>query len=360
MSGVRIARITGIDIVADGSLVFLAALLTWAMYLDLDRSFPDAGSSGLAMLGLVGGLAFIGSVLAHELSHSVLATRRGLQVRRIRLFVFGGVSEIEEEPRSPAEELAVSVAGPAASAVIGLVLLAVSVAMSATPGQRLVWVLAMANLALAAFNLLPGLPLDGGRVLHALLWRVWDDRARAARWAAAAGQALGLLVAAVGAGVLFIRADLGGLWMVLIGWFLYRAAATARAREALVGKVSGLTVGDVMRSVDVAVSGDLTIEELLEQHGFGVRIRTYPVEVDGRVRGVIGNQEVSVVEPTMHRYTLVASVMAPIGPKDVVSVRTRLGDLMSLAAGDSGRAVVVEEGRVVGLVTPEELVGVFG
>jgi Zn-dependent protease len=359
MSGVRIARISGIDVVADGSLVFLAALLTWALFLDLDRSFPEARSSGLALLALFGGVAFIGSVLAHELSHSVVAKRRGLVVRRIRLFVFGGVSEIEEEPRSPSEELTVSVAGPAASAAIGLVLYVVSLTMSTTPGQRMVWVLAMANLALAAFNLLPGLPLDGGRVLHALLWRAWHDRSRASRWATASGEVLGLIVAAGGGAILFARGDLGGLWMVAVGWFLYRAAAVTREREALVGKLSGLTVGDVMRSVDVAVSGDLTIEELLEQHGFGSRIRVYPVEVDGRVRGVIGNRELALVEPTMYRFTLVAAAMAPIGPNDVVSTTVRLEELLVRAAGDSGRAVVVADGRVVGLVTPEELTGVF-
>jgi hypothetical protein len=224
----------------------------------------------------------------------------------------------------------------------------------------MVWVLAMANLALAAFNLLPGLPLDGGRVLHALLWRAWHDRSRASRWATVAGQGMGLLVTAVGAAILFVRADLGGLWMVAVGWFLYRAASAVRAREELVGKLSGLEVGDVMRPVDVAVSGDLTIEELLEQHGFGMRIRTYPVEVGGRVRGVIGNRELGGVEPTMHRYTLVAAVMAPIGPHDVVPASARLEELISRTAGDSGRAIVVADGRVVGLVTPEELAGFFG
>jgi CBS domain-containing protein len=147
--------------------------------------------------------------------------------------------------------------------------------------------------------------------------------------------------------------------MVAIGWFLYRAASAARTREELAGKLSGLTVGDVMRPVDVAVSGDLTIEELLSQHGFGLRIRAYPVEVDGRVRGVIGNREVSAVEATMHRYTLVAAAMTSIGPGDVVSADARLEELMMRSAGNSGRAVVVTDGRVVGLVTPEELVGVF-
>jgi Zn-dependent protease len=359
MSGVRVARISGVDIVADGSLVLLAGLLTWAMYIDLDRSFPDAASSALVLLAFVGGLAFIGSVLAHELSHSVLAQRRGLEVRRIRLFVFGGVSEIEVEPRDPGEELSVSVAGPAASAAIGLLLLAVAATMSPSPGQRTLWILALANLALAAFNLLPGLPLDGGRVLHAVLWRIWDDRPRATHWATVAGQGLGLLVAVAGAAILFIRVDLGGLWMVAIGWFVYRAATANRAREQLVGRLSGLTVADVMRPVDAAVSGDLTIQELLDMYGFGARVRDFPVEVDGRVRGVIGNRELGVVEPTMYRYTLVATTMTEIGQADVVSAGASLESLMTRPAGDSGRAVAVESGRVVGLVTPTELAGVL-
>ena len=311
------------------------------------------------MLGIIGGIGFIASVLAHELSHSILARRRGLEVRRIRLFVFGGVSEIEQEPRDPAEELAVSVAGPAASAAIGVVLLGVSFALTVSPVQRLVWVLAMANLALAAFNLLPGLPLDGGRVMHAVLWRWWGDRARAARWAIVSGQGMGLAVAAAGAAILFRRVDLGGLWLIAIGWFLFRAASAARSREDLVAKLSGLRVGDVMRQIDVAVSGDLTIEEFLDLYGFGLRVRTYPVEVDGRVRGIIGNREIATIEPATHRHTLVAAEMATIGPHDVVAPDIRLEDLMTRVPGESGRAVVVDDGRVVGLVTPEELAGLF-
>lgn len=360
MRGARIARIGGVDVVADGSVFFLAALLTWAIYIDLDQSFPETGSSWLAVLSLGGGLAFIGSVLAHELSHSLLAIRRGLVVRRILLFVFGGVSEIVEEPRSPNEELAISIAGPVASAALSLILFAAYAVTTQGPARRLIWILALANLALAFFNLLPGLPLDGGRVLHAILWRAWGDQERAFGWAVRAGQVMGLVVGAVGLGILLAGGDVGGLWLVAIGWFLSRAASAARDRQKLAGQVSGLTAGDVMRPVDVAIAGDLTVEEALEQHGFGSKIRTFPVDVAGRVRGLLGNPEVEPIDAGSYRFTLVASVMSEIGAEDVVDRTTPLEALVARPGGPSRRAVVVEENTVVGIVTPDELAAVFG
>ncbi len=358
--GFRLGRVSGIEIVADLSLVLLALLLVGSLYVDLRRASP--GSTPEVLLGgaVVGGALFIASVLAHELSHSLLAQRRGLPVRRIRLFIFGGLSEIEREAENPTDEFQIAVAGPASSAVIGLVLL---VAGLAAPAgwifvDRLGRILGIVNLLLAAFNLLPGFPLDGGRALRALLWRRWE-RERATRVAIEAGRMLALVVVGVGVWLLVRRRDLSGLWTIGVGWFLYQAAATAAARERLLARIDGKTVADVMRTVTEAIPGDATIAELVAFHQVGPTLRAVPVVVDGKVRGVISEAEIAPVGPAERTVVRVADVMAEIGPSDVVPSDETLEDFLSRPAAPSRTVLATMGGRVVGIVTGREMAFVF-
>lgn len=354
--GLRIARVAGIDIVADASVIVLAVLLTWSFQADFRRAMPDLNSQVATAWAAAGGLLFVGGIVVHELSHSVVARRRGLVVTRIRLFVFGGASEIETQPKTPFGELVVAAAGPAASLVlaVGFGALAIASPDGWQPFGRLMQVLAYVNAALAVFNMLPGLPLDGGRVLRALVWRTTGSPERATRAGVSAGRAVGFLVAAIGL-ALVLTGDLFGIWAVGVGWFLFQAATAVRAREEIMKRVQDLTIGEVMRSVELAVPGDLTVAELFEKHVFGQRLRTLPVEVDQRVRGVIGDREVAPLGVDERRVRTVASVMTPIGRGDVVSIKTPLSDLLTREGGRTGRAVVVENDRVVGIVEGAEL-----
>lgn len=358
--GLRLGSVQGVDVIADLSLFIIAALLTWSLYAELDRVFPEAEAEVLLLSAVIGGVLFFGSVFVHELSHSIVAIRRGLKVRRIRLFIFGGVSEIEDEAETPGDELAVTLAGPVSSLVLAVVFLALGwpvMSVWELPA-RVAVILGFANLSIAVFNILPGLPLDGGRVLRAIMWRRSGDRAKATKLAVRTGRALGLLLAAAGVALMLLSGDFSAVWFVAVGWFLFEAASTSAIQEQFIARISGTSIGDVMRRTEMAIDGNMTVAAALEMHGWGDTLRTLPVAVEGRVLGVFGTREVAGVDGSQRGSTHVRDAMTVIGPADVVSVDTALRDALSGGVGGSV-LVVVEEGEVVGLLTAEELASVF-
>ncbi len=359
--GIRLGSVRGVDVVADLSLFIIAGLLTWSLYTDLDRAFPRTGSDALLFCSLVGGALFFGSIFLHELSHSLVALRRGLSVRRIRLFIFGGISEIEEEAETPSDELMVTLAGPAASLGLGVFFIAVGWPLAAALPlpARMALILGFANLSIALFNLLPGLPLDGGRMLRALVWRRSGDRTRATRLAVRTGRALGGLLALIGAALVIMVGEISALWFMAVGWFLYEAASTSAVQEQFLSRIQGLTVGEVMRATDMAIAGDSTVAAALDLHAWGDKLRPLPVDVDGRVTGVFGTREVKQVDEAKRSVTLVRDAMSPIGPGDVVPMDAPLRKALTPGEGTSGVLVVVDEGEVVGVLTAEELSAIF-
>jgi len=357
--GFRLARLFGVDILVDGSLLILVFLLTWSLTVDFGHRYPDLTTGVRLLYAASTSVLFLGSVLIHELSHSVVALRRGLDVLQIRLFIFGGVSEIRDDARDPGEEFAVAAAGPVASLVLGGLLMALG-SVVAGPWGRVFGLLGVANVILAGFNLLPGLPLDGGRLLHATLWRWRGDSSAATRIAVGSGRILGLLLAGVGIVMFFTGAVFAGLWAMAVGWFMHQAAMGARARADFVARIGGARVGDVMRPVAAAVDGNMAVTEVVALHGFGSRLPSLPVEVDGRVRGLVGDREVGPLSGEVRSARTAAEVMTTIGPADVVAAETPLETFFAREAGATRRAVVVADGRVVGVVTAREVAHLFG
>lgn len=357
----RIGRAFGVDIVAAPSLLVLVVLLTWSLWVDLQVQNPGSSFGSVTLGAVVAGVLFFASVVIHELSHSVVAMRRGIQVKRIRLFVFGGVSEIESEATSARDEFVIAAVGPASSLVLAGVFAGIVWVLpgSWAVAERAFGILAVANLMLGLFNLLPGLPLDGGRVLRSIVWRSRNDRAAATRIATGAGRLLGLILVGIGAFV-SLRSSagvLGGLWYIAVGWFLSSAAMATQARENILARIAGKTTGDIMRRVADAVPAELTVARLVELYQMGPKLRDQVVEMDGRVRGVIGQVEVEAVASTDRGTTTVGSAMTRITADDVVEASAPIEELLARPAGRSRRVVVVADGRVVGLVTPRELAG---
>jgi predicted transcriptional regulator len=223
----------------------------------------------------------------------------------------------------------------------------------------MVRLLGLMNLLLAAFNLLPGLPLDGGRVLHALIWRRHDDRARATRVAVAVGRVLGVVMM-LGGGLLVVGwGDLAGIWLLAVGWFLYQAAAGSLLHEQLRERAGRRTIGDVMRPLFESADGSLTVAALLNRYGWGDHLRTLPVTIDGRVRGIVGDREIAATASDVRSTVKVAEVMTAIGRRDVVAASEPILEFLGRDASPARRVLVTDEDRVVGIVTGEELAHLF-
>lgn len=227
----RIGRIAGIDIRVHATWVFIALLIGWTFYARFQFLYDELATGETVALAAAGVVIFFGSILLHELSHSLMAKARGITVRSITLFLFGGATDADVQSRGPGAEFAVTIVGPLTSVVVGGVLWAASAAVPGDGGPLtgMLGYLAWINVALAVFNLLPGFPLDGGRILRALLWRSTGDLERATNVAATSGRIVGYGLVALGL-FLFVATGRGGLWLALIGWFLAQAA-TAEARQ---------------------------------------------------------------------------------------------------------------------------------
>src|SRR5690348_243241 len=261
-NAVRIGRIAGIEIRVHPSWLIVFVLVTWSLatayFPEQDPAFTTAENWGLAAISA---LLLFGAVLLHELSHSVVAKQRGLGVDSITLFVFGGVSSLAGEPRRPGTQFLVAAAGPIMSLAVAAVAFALSVGLAGVSlGAAVMFrYLATVNVLLAVFNLIPGFPLDGGRVLQSLIWKATSDRVRATRIAGGVGQGVAYLFIFWGLWQMFTGNFVGGLWIAFIGWFLLSAASGTVRQLALEEQLGGLTVGEIMRREPITVGPGVSI-----------------------------------------------------------------------------------------------------
>ncbi|MFN0028975.1 MAG: site-2 protease family protein [Acidimicrobiales bacterium] len=308
---------------------------------------------------LVGALAFVASLLAHELSHALVARRCGMAVDSITLWLFGGVAQLRGAAHRPSDLLRVTLAGPAMSLLVAVSCLTVGVALEVLGGPMMIvavllW-LAVTSTMLAFFNLLPAAPLDGGRVLTALLWLRNGDRLASERTASRVGAVLGQLLTVVGL-VLFVgQQDLSGLWLAFLGWYL---AGAARQEERL-AEAQQLTAGrhvrDVMTPNPITVPVSWTVEQLVDQMVSGPRIGTYPV-VDhaGTVVGLVTEDRVRRVPRSRWVDTTLADIALPLEEVAGAAPEDLLSDALE-RVGPDGRILVFSKGRLVGLVSPSDL-----
>ena len=351
---VRLGRFAGVDVVADASTFLLGLLFGGVVFVYIGQTVPNASAEIGGLFAALAGVAVIGCVFLHEASHVVVALRRGLAVRSIRLYVFGGYSVIDGAP-TPRTELLVSIAGPASSVLIGLVMMIVPrLAGTDNLVGATLWALGLANLAIGVFNLLPGFPLDGGRIVRSILSQGGRDRIEATRIVTTIGRVIGFATMGVGVFLLLARQTTGLFWL-FVGWFLATTAVSAGRREELSTAFDGMTIADVMRPTPDAVSGNATISAVLGLYGMGPSLRSLPVEMTGRVVGVIGQEEIDSISPSRWPSIRARALMSRIGPADVVEADAPLESLLLRPAGASGRAIVVREGTVVGIIDGQEL-----
>lgn len=359
---VTLGRIAGIAVGASWSLLVIIGLITWTLAAAvLPAGAPDSPAAANWAVGAVTAIAFLASLLAHELAHAIVARSRGMEVEGITLWMFGGVSRLGREAPEPRTELRVAVAGPLASVAIGagMITLAVLLATAAAPDvvvAAVTWLGAM-NLVLAVFNLMPAYPLDGGRVLRALVWQRTGDLRRATAVAATAGIGFGYGLMILGGLSALGGMGVSGVWMLLLGWIVLTAARAERAEFELRHLLRGVRVADVMTAGPVTAPAELTVDALVREYVALYRCSAFPVVArDGTPLGLVTLSRLREV-PTDLRDTLTLDrVATPI--EQVVTARSDdlVVDLLArFTAGSGRRALVVDDGALVGIVTASDL-----
>src|SRR5229473_1934363 len=301
---VSLGRIAGIHVGFNWSLVVVAALIAWSLATSLlPSAAPGQATSAYWAAGVISAFVFLASLLAHELAHSVVAMRRGVQVEGITLWLFGGVSRFSSDTSSPGAQALITFVGPLTSLVLGVVFFLVSVGVGggAHPGlvpATLSW-LGYINITLGVFNLVPAFPLDGGRLLQSLIWLRTGDRVRATRIAARIGMGFAYLLIAYGlATFVFAGSLVGGVWSVFLGWFLLSAARSEEAGGLIRQALSGLTVADVMTPNPEQAPDNITVEDALNGYVLVSRHSTFPThDAGGQLSGLLTLAALKNVSP---------------------------------------------------------------
>ncbi len=358
-SSIRLGRIFGIPVGLDWSLFVIAGLLTFSLAGDqFPAEFPGEAVGAYWVVGLATAALFFASVLGHELAHSVVARRHGVEVDGITLWMLGGVAKLGGESPSARAELLIAAAGPATSVAlaVGFGASAITLTTLGAPGlvgSGLAW-LSLINAVLVLFNLIPAAPLDGGRILAALLWFHHGNRYRAAATAAQVGVVFGWLLVGVGALGFVAGLGFGTLWTALIGWFLINAARAegemARSRLAF----GDVHVGDVMTADPPRARGWLTVEGFLTDDAPRLRDRVVPVEsFDGTIAGLVNVDTLRAVSPYERAMRRVADYMVPLAAMRTARPDDKLADVMMRPGRPRVDHVVVFDGdRLVGIVAP--------
>jgi Zn-dependent protease/CBS domain-containing protein len=370
-SQIRLVRVFGIPIKLDMSWFIIFALLGWTLATMVFPSafpadtFPDLTTADFWLMGIVSALLLFVSVLVHELCHCYVARSHGIPIRGITLFIFGGVSELVEEPPNPRAEFMMAGAGPLASIVIcllvGMLAKVVHNAHATVVVYGILWYLSWINGLLAVFNLVPGFPLDGGRLLRALLWKVTGNLREATRIASTVGSIFGLIFMGLGFLQIFlghsIEQFISGLWLILIGFFVRNAALGSYQQLLLRRALQGVTVGQIMTANVVTVPADLPVSALVHDYFMRHRFSSFPVLDNGRLVGLVTFHEVRRLPRESWDTVTVRQIMdthilaLALNPNDsAMSAWVRMG------SRGIGRVPVVEDGELVGILSQHDLV----
>jgi len=380
-SGFRLGRIADIDVHVDWSLLIAFWLIASSLMLGVFPAWhPEWTRVHAAGTALAAALLFFTSVLAHELAHALIGRRYGIHIRRITLFIFGGIAELGGEPRSWRAELSMAAAGPLTSIVLGTVFLLLTIGMAGPlpAGMQdleswlaglgslptlLLW-LGQVNIVLALFNLVPGFPLDGGRMLRAVLWGMTGNLRGATRWASLGGQAVAWLLMGTGIAMifgadvpLFGSGPVQGLWLAFIGWFLNNAALTGYRQLLLQETLKAVQVRQLMRTDFLTVTPELTVAEFVHERLLPSGQRAFPVLENGKLSGIVSLRDARKIDRTQWSGTAITRIMTPAehlvtaGPGD-----DAFEALAALGRGGMNQLPVLENGELRGLLRREDLV----
>jgi Zn-dependent protease len=325
---------------------------------------PELPAPAHWLMAAVAALLLFASLLAHELSHSLVAIRNNLPIRGITLFVFGGVAHLEEEPADPAVEFKMAVAGPAMSFFLSLIFFTLTQALySLGISDSILSItnyLFIINLVVGVFNLIPGFPLDGGRILRSALWSFTKDLRKATGIASAFGKGFAFFLIAAGLWSLFTGSLISGIWFILIGLFLQEAAETGYRQVMMKKVMTGIHVEDIMTREVVTVPGSLTLARLVEEFFFRFRFATFPVVEDDTLLGLVTFHSVKEIEREKWPQITVREVMLPLSHQMTIRRDAEITVALSKMAGAGlGRLLVIEDSKMVGILSQRDIMRLF-
>lgn len=355
----RLLRIGGTDVYVHLSWLVIAGLVLLSFWAQLDDRFPDLAGGAAYGLALLGTAVFFASVLIHELAHAMMAKRRGIEVKGITLYLFGGATEADASSKSAGDEFLIAIVGPLTSfgiaAVLGLA--AMVLGDLDDPLPAVLAYLSFVNVVLAVFNLAPGLPLDGGRVFRSAVWAATGDFQKATRWATAAGVALGYGLIGLGF-VSVLGGAITGLWLVVIGWMITQSARQNEVQEGLRTTFADLLAADVMTSPVVTIPASTSIADATRDFFARNNLTAFPVLDGDRVVGLLTLDAVRRVPVAERATTAAGRVAAGRPPAHTTTPDASMPAVIEALSADpnpKARALVFDRGRLVGIISPSDI-----
>lgn len=378
--GIRLFKIFGITIRIDWSWLLILILVVWNLSSAFSQVHSDWSTAFTILMGVTAGLIFFLSVLLHELAHSLVAKAQGIPVSSITLFLFGGVSNIREEPKSPGSEFVMAILGPITSLVIGFVLILIASIGIETPnlrdiqpmafigqlnaGRTLALWLGSINIILGLFNLIPGYPLDGGRVLRSIFWAISKNLRKATLWASIIGQFIAWVMIVSGIAMIFGvqipffgQGLANGVWMILIGWFLNNAASRGYQQLVVRDVLEGVPVRKMTKRNPPTVPAGISVDELIENYIMQTDDHAFPVMEAGKLVGIVCLDDIRPIPGVERSSKKVSDIMTPHSELITIGADDDASDALNAISKRSIRQLVVMEGdQMIGLVRRRDIV----
>jgi Zn-dependent protease/CBS domain-containing protein len=378
-NGIRIAKLFGIKIRIDWSWLLILLLVVWNLSAAFSQMHPDWSLPLTIFIAVSAALLFFLSVLLHELAHSLVAKAQGIPVDSITLFLFGGVANIREEPKSPGNEFVMAILGPVTSLVIGFILLLIAsiglprqqllqrqsmeILQQFTPLRTIAFWLGSINVVLGLFNLIPGFPLDGGRVLRSILWALTQNLRKATRWAAYVGQVIawGLIISGIamifGMRLPYLGEGLvNGVWLIFIGWFLNNAASRSYQQLMVRNILVDVPVKRMTKRNPPTVPGDITIDVLIDDYIMQTDDHVFPVMDGDRLVGIVSLEDIRRLSGELRSERLVSEIMTPRSEiKTIHPDGDAFEALMTISRNSVRQLVVMDGDEMFGLVRRRDI-----
>jgi len=360
-SSIKLFRIAGIEIRLDYSWFIIFAILAYYFgFSYFPNILPDLNKGFLAIVTIITVLLFFFSVLAHELSHSLVAKKRGMSVNKISLWVFGGIAEIEKEPETPFTEFAMAIVGPVASFVLGGIFGAIWFFTKTLPAvSEPAAYLAQINVILGVFNLIPGYPMDGGRVLRSIIWKATNNLKRSTYIASTAGRVFGFLLIALGVVFFFTNNFFNGVWFALIGWFIQSAAYMSYRQLIFDISIKGIKVRDIITEDIITVTQELSLKDIVEGYFMKHRFSRFPVVTNIHSQKLIGVLSINDIKafPREDWGNITAGkIVKSLSENEIIDENSDISDAFKkMTRYNLGHLVVMTGFRIKGMITRTDI-----